>query len=65
MIDEALEQKLIELFGDPDEGLQLRETVKKRLAKQRLMAERGEHGKDLAGVINELGLERHVSCQAH
>jgi hypothetical protein len=57
MIDEALEQKLIELFGDPDEGLELRETVKKRLAKQRLVVERGEYGKDLADVINELGLK--------
>jgi len=56
MIDEALEQKLIELFGDPDEGLELRESVKKRLAKQRIMVARGEHGKDLSDVINELGL---------
>ncbi|MDO8752587.1 MAG: hypothetical protein Q7J80_01740 [Anaerolineales bacterium] len=57
MIDETLEQKLIELFGDPDEGLELRESVKKRLAKQRIMVERGEYGKDLADVIKELGLE--------
>jgi len=56
LIDETLEQKLIELFGDPDEGLELRESVKKRLAKQRIMVARGEHGKDLADVIKELGL---------
>ena len=56
MIDETLEQKLIELFGDPDEGLELRESVKKRLAKQRIMVARGEHRKDLADVIKQLGL---------
>lgn len=57
MIDETLEQKLIELFGDPDEGLELRESVKKRLAKQRIMVTRGEHGRDLTDVIKDLGLE--------
>ena len=40
LIDETLEQKLIELFGDPDEGLELRESVKKRLAKDS-MTDRG------------------------
>ncbi len=57
MIDEALERKLIELFGDPDEGLELRETIKERLIRQRDAAARGEIGKDLGDVVKELGLE--------
>ena len=39
MIEEAvansLEEKLVELFGDPDEGLVLREESKEKLMKQR------------------------------
>ena len=57
MISAVLDEKLTELLGDPDEGLELRESVKKRLAKQRIMVARGEHGKDLVDVIKELGLE--------
>lgn len=56
MIDEALEQKLIELFGDPDEGLELRDEIKQRLLQQKAAVERGERGRPLADVAQELGL---------
>lgn len=56
LIDEALEQKLIELFGDPDEGLEISEGLKKRLLAQRAAVEKGERGKPLADVIKKLGL---------
>lgn len=56
LIDEALEQKLIELFGDPDEGLDLSDDLKKRLLQQKVAVENGERGKSLADVTKELGL---------
>ncbi|RJP52422.1 MAG: hypothetical protein C4586_02925 [Anaerolineaceae bacterium] len=56
MIDEALEQKLIELFGDPDEDLDLSDNIKKRLLQQRMAAKKGERGDLFATVVRELGL---------
>ena len=54
MIEEAvsnsLEEKLMELFGDPDEGLVLREEFKEKLIRQREDFLKGE-GK----VPNEFG----------
>lgn len=35
MIETAVEQKLLELLGDPDEGLPIRKTVRNRLLRQR------------------------------
>ena len=56
LIDEVLEEKLIELFGDPDEGLEINETLKKRLLKQKEMTAKGERGRLLSDVAAELGL---------
>ena len=57
MIDEALEQKLIELFGDPDEGLELRDEVRDFLIRQREVVARGELGRPLDEVAKELGID--------
>jgi len=56
MIDEALEQKLTELFGDPDEGLEVDSSLKKRLLQQKVAVKKGDLGKSLADVVKELGL---------
>ena len=56
MIDEALEQKLIELFGDPDDGLEVSSNFKKRLLQQQADVKKGDLGKPLADVVKELGL---------
>ena len=56
MISAVLDEKLTELFGDPDEGLELRDEVKQRLLQQRAAVERGERGRPLADVAQELGL---------
>lgn len=56
LIDEALEQKLIELFGDPDDGLEVDSSLKKRLLQQRVAVKKGDLGKPLADVVKELGL---------
>lgn len=56
LIDEALDEKLIELFGDPDEGLEINADLKQRLLRQKEATSRGERGKLLCEVIKELGL---------
>lgn len=57
LIEASVERTLIELFGDPDEGLELRDEIKERLIKQRDAAARGEIGWDLEDVVKDLGLE--------
>jgi hypothetical protein len=57
MIDEVLEQKLIELFGDPDEGLELRDEIRESLIRQREAVARGELGRPLEDVVKELGID--------
>ncbi len=57
LIEASVERTLIELFGDPDEGLELRDEIKERLIKQREAVAWGEIGKDLEDVVKDLGLE--------
>ncbi len=57
LIGETIEQKFIELFGDPDEGLELRDEVREYLIRQREVIARGELGRPLDEVIKELGLD--------
>ena len=52
----AVEQKLIELLGDPDEGLVLRESVRKRLLRQKRAVAKGERGALLEDVVRRLKL---------
>ena len=57
MIDATLEQKLIELFGDPDEGLEIRRSVRERLLRQKKAVAAGERGEPFEDVVRRLGLE--------
>ena len=52
----AVEEKLIELLGDPDEGLVLRESLRKRLLQQKRAVAKGERGELLEGVVRRLKL---------
>jgi hypothetical protein len=52
----AVEEKLIELLGDPDEGLVLRESLRKRLLRQKRAVAKGERGELLEGVVRRLKL---------
>jgi hypothetical protein len=56
MLGETIEQKLIELLGDPDEGLALRQSVRKRLQRQKRKVAKGERGEPLEEVVQRLGL---------
>jgi hypothetical protein len=57
MIEVALEQKLLELLGDPDEGLEIRESVRERLLHQQKEVAAGERGEPFEDVVRQLGLE--------
>ncbi len=56
MIETIVEEKLIELLGDPDEGLQLRENIRERLLRQKAAVAAGERGESLEDVMRRLGL---------
>lgn len=56
MIGTVVEQKLIELFGDPDEGLVMTKTLRQRLLRQKKAVAKGERGELLDDVITRLGL---------
>lgn len=57
LIENAIEEKLIELFGDPDEGLKIKDTFRKRLLKQREKVIAGERRLSLEKVTKDLGFE--------
>ena len=56
IIESTVEQKLLELLGDPDQGLVLRKTIKDRLLRQRKTVSSGERGDSLTAIIRKLGL---------
>ncbi len=57
IIETVVEQKLLELLGDPDEGLPIRKAVRDRLLRQKRAVAKGERGEPLEGVVRKLGLE--------
>ena len=57
IIENAVEQKLLELLGDPDEGLHLRKLVRDRLLRQKQAVAAGERGKPFKDVVRRLGLQ--------
>ena len=57
VVEASVEQKLIEILGDPDEGLEIREAVRERLLRQRQAVAAGEQGLPFEDVVQHLGLE--------
>ena len=56
MIGAVVEQKLLELFGDPDEGLVMTKILRNRLLRQKRATAKGERGEPLEDVVARLGL---------
>ena len=50
IIESTVEQKLLELLGDPDQGLILKKALKDRLLRQRKAVASGERGNSLAAI---------------
>ncbi len=57
LIETSIEQKLLEILGDPDEGLEIRKAVQDRLLRQKKAVAAGERGQPFEDVARELGLE--------
>jgi hypothetical protein len=57
LIEEAIEEKLEELIGDPDTGRELREEIKKRLRSSLAARQRGEKGIPIEEVAMQAGLD--------
>lgn len=57
MIETLIEQKLVEILGDPDEGLEIREAVRARLLRQKKAIIAGERGQPFEEVVQQLGTE--------
>ena len=56
VLSNVVEQKLLELLGDPDEGLELKASVRKRLIHQQKAVAKGERGIAHAALRKQLGL---------
>jgi hypothetical protein len=57
VVETTVEEKLLEILGDPDEALELREAVRDRLIRQREAVIKGQYGQPLEDVVRELGLD--------
>ncbi len=57
LIETIVEEKLVELLGDPDEGLILREEIRKRLLRQRQAVAEGERGEAFEDVLARLEIQ--------
>ena len=51
MIEQVIEQKLLEILGDPDEGLEIRKSVRERLLRQKEAVASGEKGRPFEEVV--------------
>jgi hypothetical protein len=56
LVGSVVEEKLIQLLGDPAEGLVLRDGVRKRLLRQKRAVANGERGAPLETVARRLKL---------
>jgi hypothetical protein len=56
IIGSTVEQKLLGLLGDPNQGLALKKTLKDRLARQRKAVAAGIRGESLTAIVKWLRL---------
>jgi len=56
MFREAIEEALLEVFGDPDEGLKLRPEIRERLKRSLERIQQGEIGISAEEVAKQKGL---------
>jgi hypothetical protein len=57
VVETTVERKLLEILGDPDEGLEIRSEVRERLLRQRQDVAGGQQGRLFEDVVRELGPE--------
>ena len=54
LVSSVVEEKLIELLGDPDVGLELRDDVRERLLRQQQSVADGDRGEPLEEVAGQI-----------
>jgi len=57
LVAEVVEQKLAEMLGDPDLGMELKEAVKERLRKTSKAESEGERGISASEVAKKIGID--------
>jgi hypothetical protein len=57
LIERVIERKIFELFDDPDQGPELKPSVKARLRRSMAAVRRGERGIPAKQVARDLGLK--------
>ncbi len=57
VVETTVERKLLEILGDPDEGLEIRSEVRERLLAQSRRVGSGQQGRPLDDVVRGLGLD--------
>ncbi len=57
VVEATVEEKLLEILGDPDDGLDLRVAVRDRLIRQKEAVVKGQYGQPMEDLARELGLE--------
>lgn len=57
MVEGIVERKLVELLGDPDDGLPIRKSAHDRLLRQKRRVARGERGESFEAAVKRLRLE--------
>lgn len=57
VVETTVERKLLEILGDPDEGLEVRSEVRERLLRQRQELANGRQSRLFEDVVRELALE--------
>ena len=57
IIEAVVQQKLVEVLGDPDEGLEVRKAVQARLLRQKQAVAEGENGQPFENAVQRSGLD--------
>lgn len=57
LIGIIVEEKLLQLFADPDEGMQVQDELRDRLLRQQRSVAAGERGESLDDILAQLGLD--------
>ncbi len=56
IVGAAVEQKLVDLFGDPDAGITMKKSLRQRLTRQRKAVAAGRRGEAFDDVVQRLRL---------
>ena len=58
LIGAIVEEKLLQLIADPDEGMQVQDNLRDRLLRQQRLVASGARGESLDDVLAQLGLDQ-------